>query len=596
MRALKCVSWPLRSVDLNEPMTGAGAGGKQDPGVLKKYRLLIILAVTAMALYFRLFPSEAYFYYYYHPDESTMLASVTEYPNKQLVKHYGPLPLYLGGLYRSAAAAVCRALNISQGALYPSGLRVITGIIDAGTVIFTFLFTELIMGTGAGLLAALLLAFTVYNIQLAHFFTLDTYMTFFLAGAFYFYARAYLKAGALNFILGGIFFGAALTSKITCLPFVAVPVFAAFFGASKDRPAGVLKALAAGFAAIAAAVAVFNPPLILGAAEYAANLRKESFYMLTRHSDLYFLRQFIGRTPFFYAENLMFYGMGIPYFLLFAGGVVFCLLRAAGKHAEKRITTMMLLWTAAYLALLSIAFAKFYRYLLPLTPFAASFAAIFAFGISRKLPGAALRAALPVLAAASACFYAVAFLNVYRNPHPWKSAVEWIGSNMPEKINNAAPMVLIEGVERSIEGQPYNFFCSLVAERKKENISFLPLWNGVAMKGEEGLSEAEADAGRISSSDYIAISDSRWAATYGRLEKEFPVHHNFYRVLLSNPAEFGFEKAADISVYPSFLGITIKDDAAEYMFQYIDHPHVYIFRKTGKVPADKIAGMLAGKK
>lgn len=72
--------------------------------------------------------------------------------------------------------------------------RVLTALLDTGTVLFLFLLGRRLYGPAVGLLAAALLAFAVLPIQLAHFFTSDPYMTFFVVAALYFMVVAWHQA------------------------------------------------------------------------------------------------------------------------------------------------------------------------------------------------------------------------------------------------------------------------------------------------------------------------------------------------------------------------------------------------------------------
>ncbi len=68
--------------------------------------------------------------------------------------------------------------------------RALTGLIDVGSVWLIYLLGRRLYGVGTGLLAAAFLAVNVMHIQLAHFFTADPYLTFFVLVALYFMVQA----------------------------------------------------------------------------------------------------------------------------------------------------------------------------------------------------------------------------------------------------------------------------------------------------------------------------------------------------------------------------------------------------------------------
>ena len=118
----------------------------------------------------------------------------------------GPLPMCLGVAATRLAewdgATWANALPpdwlLTRDILNASGMveyrhlaavtRALTGLVDLGTIVFVFLLGRRVYGTAVGLLAAAFLALNVMHIQLAHFFTVDPYLTFFTVGTVYFFS------------------------------------------------------------------------------------------------------------------------------------------------------------------------------------------------------------------------------------------------------------------------------------------------------------------------------------------------------------------------------------------------------------------------
>ncbi len=179
-------------------------------------------------------------YFHYHPDERyiTWVATTIEWPDDWLTAlqphqssfnpyywppnaasegivveqdqprdfAYGHVPLYLGvmvtrlverlGKLTAVLPAnwlLTRDILNGEGRVEFGQLtavtRALTGLIDVGTVWLIYLLGRHLYGVGVGLLAAAFLAVDVMHIQLAHFFTVDPYMTFFVVAAVYFMVR-----------------------------------------------------------------------------------------------------------------------------------------------------------------------------------------------------------------------------------------------------------------------------------------------------------------------------------------------------------------------------------------------------------------------
>jgi dolichyl-phosphate-mannose--protein O-mannosyl transferase len=82
--------------------------------------------------------------------------------------------------------------------------RVMSALFDIGTILFLFLITRQLYNKKVALLAAALLALSVLNIQLSHFYTVDTFANLFVVGTIYFALRAYQSGRWLDHVLTGL--------------------------------------------------------------------------------------------------------------------------------------------------------------------------------------------------------------------------------------------------------------------------------------------------------------------------------------------------------------------------------------------------------
>jgi hypothetical protein len=122
---------------------------------------------------------------------NTARSSLNPYANGQSNYAYGQLPLTL-------TRWVAEALPVpNQGPAFTSYERVyevgrvLSALSDLGTIIFAWLLARRVFGVRVAHLTALLLALTVLDIQLSHFFAVDTFATFFAAGALFFAQRTW---------------------------------------------------------------------------------------------------------------------------------------------------------------------------------------------------------------------------------------------------------------------------------------------------------------------------------------------------------------------------------------------------------------------
>ncbi len=333
-------------------------------------------------------------YFHYHPDERyiTWVATTIEWPDDWLTAlqphqssfnpyywppnaasegivveqdqprdfAYGHVPLYLGvmvtrlverlGKLTAVLPAnwlLTRDILNGEGRVEFGQLtavtRALTGLIDVGTVWLIYLLGRRLYGVGVGLLAAAFLAVDVMHIQLAHFFTVDPYMAFFVVAAVYFMVRTGEQGGRgdnlltrslANLLLASVFVGLAVGSKFAAvllfLP-LAVTVWIVVNEQRRHTPSFVKLFAAVVFAAFLAffvtnpfAVLDFSCQVITSAVHWGPvtiprhnwgscfleNISTQNA-MARGGIDLPFTRQYAGTRPFLYfIEMQTRWGMG----------------------------------------------------------------------------------------------------------------------------------------------------------------------------------------------------------------------------------------------------------------------------------------------
>ncbi len=325
--------------------------------------------------------------------------------------------------------------------------RAMAAVVDALTVLLIFRLGKIVFDVKVGLLAAVLLALTVMHIQSAHFFITDPWMALFVVAAILNMVKA-INGGRLSLGAAALFTGLAVGSKFSAI-MLGLPLLVTAVIVHNERnyrtsriifSTLLVLLLAAGtfvltnpFAVLdwtcdAITPAFWNIPEINWGSCYLFNVAKQSS-MVSGAGDVPFTRQYTGTLPFIYfGEMVARWGMGWPLAIASLVGIVWSFW-AALRHTEQKMSHLIIyLWIIPFALVSGRFFVKFMRYLLPLTPFLVLYAAAMLSAVRWKW----LRRGLIAVVVASTAVYAFAFVNLYRDPHPWMTASAWVYENVPD--------------------------------------------------------------------------------------------------------------------------------------------------------------------
>jgi hypothetical protein len=592
--------------------------------------LILVLAVTAVSRFTGLDWDN---YQHYHPDERyiSWVATTIEWPESWQTAFnpqkspfnpyywpenaessgivvpqdeprdfaYGHLPLYLGVAATRLAERISPILSpvLPADSLFVQDVlngaerieykhltavsRALTALVDLLTVLMTFLLGRRLFGVGAGLLAAAFLSLSVLHIQLAHFFAVDPYLTFFVVTAVYFLvsgaAQPTSKHTPWHFAAAAIMIGLAVGSKFSgimlLLPlFLAVwlrrperwgrrafaltcLVFATFF---ITNPFAVLdwscQVTVKGSSFLGVDVPSFN----LGNC-YLDNILTQQA-MVSGRSDVAFTRQYAGTRPFLYqAEMLLRWGLGWPLGVAAFLGLAWALWQGLMVHdlTSKRrwrewghalIHRPQLLivfaWVLPYSLSTGSFFVKFMRYMQPVVPFLLIFAAGLIVSLPvrwRWLAGGAVVVPTAV--------YAIAFLNIYSQPHPWVQASLWVYDNIPpgttllsEEWDDALPSSMV------VNGKP---------RRRSEYKDASLRWHTRRSEADD-LAKLEANLALLAESEYVTILSNRLYGTAPRLPEKYPFSSQYHQLLFDG--SLGYEVVAVFGRFPHIGAFYIKPD------------------------------------
>ncbi|HEY0071109.1 MAG TPA: DUF2298 domain-containing protein [Chloroflexia bacterium] len=511
--------------------------------------------------------------------------------------------------------------------------RSLASIFDLVTVLLVFLIARRLYSNGTALIAAALYGFSVTAIQIAHFFIVESFLVTFITGVIYFSVVLMQRPRWWAAVGAGMCLGLAVASKISVLPIalviVAAVVLRAFYrkrtrllGAEFGDPVGVAPATqeerqlsfsghllrGARYVLIAAVMSVFafgvGEPYVLWSFDFSAlgrggldaliesnrwsrKIRAETAVQ-SGVADLPYTRQYVGTVPVVYQiEQMVLWGIGLlPGAMTVIGFVV------GMWNAVRRRPAEILLMSAAlpYFATIAPLLSKWMRYMLPLVPifcilgaaflvrgviwsrkrFVVSDAASFSRRAARLVSlQRGVFPALVVLSLGWAFLWAVAFMNIYSQPHSRVQASEWIHDNVPREAritheiwDDPLPLSLppVNGRDRS--GYPLGVDMGLYDD---------------APPGQE----LEKVKGWLRSADYVIITSNRLYGSIPRLPWRYPVQTKYYELLFGE--KLGFIKVNTTQVSPALFGIDINDQSADESFTVYDHPRVDVFKKVSEL-------------
>ncbi|MBC7239601.1 MAG: hypothetical protein H5T71_05835, partial [Chloroflexi bacterium] len=187
------------------------------------------------------------------------------------------------------------------------------------------------------------------------------------------------------------------------------------------------------------------------------------------------------------------------------------------------------------------------RYMLPMTPLLSLWAAWLLVRLaSRRAPLWQRGVVYVAIGAVSVgtLLYALAYMNVYRQPHPWIQATAWLCKNLPPRSRIMVehwddPLPLYQGTGE-LECYGRHYFMEFPAYEPDDQVKLDTLLM------------------MLRANDYIILASNRLYNTIPRLPERYPLTSRYYQALLGE--ELGFELIHYDAVYPSILGVDLVDD------------------------------------
>ena len=550
------------------------------------FPLLPVILLAGAA--FRFYGLTIGFPFEYHVDESFLVNKTLEMYHLHTFKPPTfDYPSFIYYLLLAGAYLIGLFKQTSLFDLYVLG-RGLSALFGSATIAVVYLIGKRFDGVKSGLLAAAFYACTVTALRESHYYTPDSANTFFISLAVYFMLKIALRESRRNYLFAGICIGLAAGSKYNGVFLVAPFCFAHLARLTDNRSvwtqarADVKEFLKNFFSkwfvggALLSLLVFFvtTPYALVHRAEFRENLHRMSGALSSKIVEGN--HHYIGTPPYwYYLENLLFWAMGPVLEVACLLGLVYALLR------HRRQDIILALWVAIYFYVVGGWLNKAVRYTLPLLPFLAVFGAAMFVGLfkhfkeQRKQRLALLVAMFALMTLASSFLYSLAYMNVYRQPHPGIQATRWAFANIPDGAT-----ILLEGPtphERpQLDGRQMIYpDASFDPTPHSYRFIYLEVPKFSDKNGDPSQQRAELhDA--LAGVDYIAMT-TRWYEGLVNSPEASPVIRDYYRSLASGNSDFAMIK--EITVYPSLFGIQLKDDWAELNFRVFDHPKVWIFKR-----------------
>ena len=497
---------------------------------------------------------------------------------------YGNLPLYLlKGV--SIIVGMYNPTFSTYGQMNLVG-RSISVLAELATMVIIFLLARNIANSRVGLLSSFMYSISVLPIQYSHFFTSDILLTLFTTLTLFLAVKFYQKPSVKTALFLGVSFGLSLTTKISAMPLIASISFAIaadfllIFVRTPHKlkvwlphvPIFLKRLITEGVVIVIATLFTFmitQPYAIIDFSEFIKqNLQQ---FQMTHNAYVFpYTLQYVGKTPYIYEMgNLFFWGLGPIIAALSISGLILFVRRIKHSPPDKRSKMLIVVtFFIVYFAVVGNFAVGFMRYLLPVYPILAIFAAMSLHQIFKTIERTKLHFLNLVLKLAVLLFiflWPLSFTSIYARANTRIEATEWINKNIP-----TGSIITTEHWDDRLplkDSGNYNFIELNLYDQPDDEVK----WKALSSK--------------ITQAEYLILASNRLykplqkLGECGKYKVCYPKTKDYYDKLFSG--KLGFIKVAEFSSYPTvpFINLKINDEVADESFSVYDHPKVIIFKR-----------------
>ncbi len=558
---------------------------------------------------------------------------------------YGHLPLYLlvftaralngvGQTLPLALPFIGDLINTPQRNEYNHFLfvgRALSAIFDLISIYAIYLIGRRLFDETIALCAAAFTALAVIHIQLSHFGAFDVHLTTFCLLMIFFAIRYVQENQKRDLILASVMMGFAVGSKAAGVGLMIPLIGSAMIKGLKIKDGGervinlqsfIFDVSLISFVSFIS-FAITNPfsliefPVFISQITFQSDMARGEFV-------LPYTNQYINTPVFWYViEQQGKWLLGLPLTVaayagavgLLGGWAVGWLGRSVISHQSSvirdthhpfrsRITPsghalrITLLWCISFFLFTASLQVKYPRYMLPITPLLILCGTWAMITLARRWR---VMRIVPVTTLIAMAIYALAFINMYSQPHPWAAMSGWMYRNIPprsiilaERWDDDLPFKMnIEGGTRTVGG----FDIQLIDSFERP----------------DSPSKMEKSLQKLAASDYFSIASNRVYGVVTRLGGRFPLSNKLYRALLDG--RLGFEVATVTNRYPTLLGYRIVNDTfapanlptpalaaftshdlnlgfADESFALYDHPLAMMLKNVKRMTAEEMKDLI----
>ncbi len=491
--------------------------------------------------------------------------------------------------------------------------RVVSGIIELFIVVLVYFITLLLSKkTITGIVTSGIYTCMILPIQLAHFFAVDPYLTFFLTLSFFFLILLFQTKNVTRFFFFsgslGIAFGLAVAAKVSAALFAGIICIVYIVMIVKKRnivylvESGIIASLffyiTLRFTYPYLFTGSFIPhlnPLLL------ANWQQLKGFDGMNTGFPPALQWIPTVNSMFLPLHTYLWGLGIPIGTL----TIVCLLYFCSQCIRKNIMNIeiivAILWVGVLFSYQSIQFAKALRYVYPVYPIIAVLIGTISISLWEKIRHKKWVIYGVYLCSFLILWWAWGFTRIYKMPHARVQTSHWIYNTIPHGSRIT-----------------YEIWDDAVPVSIGNDNSSLYHIEGLSLYDPDSVNKWKTITRILEQSDYIAITSNRlWRSLYA-LRDRFPHTARYYELLFSGslgfinvstitsypcliPGSFGFTDSKTNLIPPPFSFTTtnncllaLNDDGAEESFTVYDHPKVILFKNTMRYTKNQLYNHIYG--
>lgn len=424
--------------------------------------------------------------------------------------------------------------------------RGISASLSTLTIVTIYLLGKKIWNRNTGILASLLFAFAPLSIQLAHFYTTESIMIFFLTLLSYLCAL-YWKTPMINIMVYmGVLSGILIATKNTGYLFLPIPILTLLIRKIRLQPIILFGSVCLATFFIASPYSFLDFHGYIIRSQYLSDVVSGKLLM-----D--WTVQFKNTNGLFWTKNLF---MGFGPMILFGllGSIT---LWVNTKKPKISMQAILSLWSLGFLIFLTITYLKFIRYSAPLLSFMSLFAAKLLWDISNIKLSSFI---LPLIIVMQ-IVWGVMFFHVYQTRHTSLVARDWIAQNIPAHsvIVREAWNSVIHFDTAPLQNMQYGFITINLYTQPDTKEKF------------------EQQKTILRNAHYFISESPKVKNTINRLPMAYPFTNQLYKEL--KDGSLGFTQVAQFTSYPQLGSFELNDEHTEETFTVFDHPKITIFKR-----------------